>query len=797
MKRLVNILVLSFCLQLTGWAQAPTIIGKDNTRQGPFRINGKVSDFDSRESLLGVNIFVEELSTGVVTDLDGTYLLVLDKGKYTLRVSFIGFENKRIPIEVKGNGKLPLRLKEDLLQLQEVVVFGTNPEENVKSADLGKSTLSIKSIEALPPLAGEVDILKSLTLLPGVTTVGEVSSGFHVRGGGADQNLILLGGATLYNPSHLFGFLSSFNADLISDVTLYKGGIPARYGGRGSSILDVRYKTGDLNAWHGKASVGMVASKLTLEGPIVQNKLSIIFGGRLSYSDWLLRTTSDPDIKNSSAQFYDLNAVINYHLNSKNKISYSFYQSSDDFKFSSDTTFAWTNRSHALRWDHTFTDQFVFSASLVNSQYNFSILNDTGINDFQLGSDINDTGLTLDFNYNFTETNSINFGGQSKLMEINPGKLDPTTSSSSVLATDVEDELGNESAAYIQHTFDLGKRLTVSYGVRYNLFRYLGANTVNRYEPLLPRTEENIVEQVTFEDGEVIKQFDGFAPRASLRFSLGENSSIKMGYNKMFQYIHLISNTSTIAPTDVWKLSDEFLDPEIVTQYSVGLFKNLNDNSIETSIEAYYKDIENIVEYKDGADLILNSNIETELLTGKGRAYGVELFFKKKQGRLTGWLSYTYSRSERQVVGPYPEETINNGEWYRSNFDKPHDFTAVTQYNISDRVSFSTIFSYSTGRPVTYPSAKFEYFGQDVAYYDERNVNRAPDYHRLDASLTFSFNARRKLWQGDWVFSVINLYSRRNAFSVFFDDIPGAPPQAYQLSILGAPFPSLSYSVKF
>lgn len=791
------LLVITLCLPLSLWAQSPTVIGKDNNKTGPFRINGKVSDFDSRESLLGVNIFIEELGTGVVTQEDGTFLLVLDKGTYTLRVSFIGFENKQIPVEVKGNGKLPIRLKEDLQQLQEVVVFGTNPEENVKSADLGKSTLSIKSIQALPPLAGEVDILKSITLLPGVTTVGEVSSGFHVRGGGSDQNLILLGGATLYNPSHLFGFLSSFNADLISDVTLYKGGIPAKYGGRGSSILDLRYKTGDLNSWHGKASVGMVSSKLTLEGPIVQNKLSVLLGGRISYSDWLLKTTSDPDIKNSSAQFYDLNAAVNYHLNSNNKVSYSFYQSSDDFKFASDTTFAWTNRSHVLRWDHTFTERFTFNASLVNSQYNFSILNSTGINDFDLVSSINDTGGTLDLNYNFSETNSVNFGFQTKFIKINPGKLDPTTASSSVVATDIEDELGNESGAYIQHTFDLGKRLTFSYGVRYNMFRYLGSNTVNRYEALLPRNEENIIEQVTFGDGELIKKFDGFAPRASLRFSLGENSSIKMGYNKMYQYIHLISNTSTIAPTDVWKLSDEFLEPEIVTQYSIGLFKNLQDNSIETSIEAYYKDIENIVEYKDGADLILNNHLETELLTGKGRAYGIEFFFKKKQGRLTGWFSYTYSRSQRQVVGPYPEERINNGEWYNSNFDKPHDMTAVTQYNVSDRVSFSTIFTYSTGRPVTYPSAKFEYFGEEIAYYDERNGNRAPAYHRLDASLTFSFNARRKIWQGDWVLSVFNLYSRRNAFSVFFDDVPGAPPQAYQLSILGTPFPSLSYSVKF
>ena len=506
--------MLTLCLSMSGWAQSRVTIGKDNSRQGPFRINGKVSDYESRESLLGVNIFIEELGSGVITQEDGTFLLTLDRGQYTLRVSYLGFENKQIPIDVRGNGKLPIRLKENLQELQEVVVFGTNPEENVRSADLGKSTLSIKSIQALPPLAGEVDILKSITLLPGVTTVGEVSSGFHVRGGGSDQNLILLGGATLYNPSHLFGFLSSFNADLISDVTLYKGGIPSKYGGRGSSILDLRYKTGDLNSWHGKASVGMVSSKISVEGPVVRNKLSIVLGGRVSYSDWLLRMTNDPDIKNSSAQFYDLNASLNYHINSNNKLSYSFYQSSDDFKFASDTTFAWTNRSHALKWNHTFNERFTFNASLVNSQYQFSILNDTGINDFDLTSDINDTGATLDFNYNFSETNSVNFGAQTKLLEINPGNLQPTTSRSSVVPTNVENELGNESAVYLQHTFDLGKRLTVSYGVRYNQFRYLGANTVNRYEDLLPRNEENIVEQVTFEDGEVIEQFDGLAPRA-------------------------------------------------------------------------------------------------------------------------------------------------------------------------------------------------------------------------------------------------------------------------------------------
>lgn len=795
MIRIVSILAL--LLFTFGEIASQRIIGIESTGKGPFRIRGKIVDDETRDPIIGANVYIESLELGESADLDGKFQLSIPKGQHQLRVTSIGYEEQNILIDIRGRGTFTIRMIQNINQLDEVVVTAQDPDKNVRNAAGGVEQISISSIEALPPFVGEVDVLKSITLLPGVNSAGEASSGFNVRGGGYDQNLILLGGAPLYNPSHLFGFFSAFNSDMIKNVTLYKGGIPSNYGGRASSILDLDYAKGDMKNWSGKASVGTISAKVSAGGPIIEDKLSVLAAGRVSYANYLLGFVNDPNISNSAAQFYDGNIILNYNINDKSSIDYSAYLSRDGFNFASDTTFSWGNQNHVLTWNHAFNSKTFLKTSLVSAQYDFNIRNESGFNSFDLKSRILDNGLNVDFKYIIAEGNEILAGIQTKYLTIDPGTLTPRTDNSSVNPFQVPREQALESGVYLQHDIEIGKWLGISYGVRYADYRYLGSKTTYKYDPLFPLSEETIVEEIVHPANEVIQTYGGLEPRVSLRFSFSENTSIKFGYNRMNQFIHLISNTATIAPTDIWKLSDEYIKPQTATQYSAGIFQNFLNNSIETSIEAYYKSLENVLEYKDGADLILNPTIETELLNGLGEAYGIEAYIKKKSKPLTGWVSYTYSRSLRQVVGPFPSESINSGNVYPANFDKPHDLTAVLEYQINPFVKYSSIFTYSTGRPVTFPSAKFSYFGDDVAFYDSRNQDRILDYHRLDMSLTFNFDAKSKLLKGDWVLAVYNLYGRRNAFSLFFDDLPGSPPQAYKLSVLGIAFPSLSYNVKF
>ncbi len=786
--------ILIFQIQLHSQAR---IVGIENNGKGPFRVKGKIVDDVTREPIIGANVYIASLQLGESADFEGRFTMKIPKGQHQLRVTSIGYEELNLLVDIRGRGNFTIRLKQNINQLEEIVVTATDPDANIRGAAGGVEKISVKSIEALPPFVGEVDVLKSITLLPGVNSAGEASSGFNVRGGGYDQNLILLGGAPLYNPSHLFGFFSAFNSDLINNVTLYKGGIPANYGGRASSILDLDYAKGDMQNWSGKASIGTISAKVSGGGPIIKDKLSILAGGRVSYANYLLGLVNDPNISNSAAQFYDGNAILNYNINDKSSIDYSIYNSGDGFNFASDTTFSWGNFNQALTWNHAFNSKSFLKTSLVSANYRFSIMNSEGEDNFNLNSRIRDNGANIDFKYIFKEGHELSAGVQSKYLRIDPGSITPRDESSSVNPFTVPTEQGLESGIYFQHDIEIGKWLGISYGARYVDFRYLGSKTTFLYDELFPLSPETAVEEVSHGSNEVIQQYGGIEPRVSLRFSFSENTSLKLGYNRMNQFIHLISNTATIAPTDIWKLSDQYIKPQTATQYSAGIFQNFSNNTIETSIEAYYKALDNVIEYKDGANLILNPQIETELLNGLGEAYGIEAYIKKKNKPLTGWISYTYSRSLRQVVGPYPEETINNGLVYPANYDKPHDLTAVLEYEINPFVKYSSIFTYSTGRPVTFPSAKFSFFGDDVAFYDSRNQQRILDYHRLDMSLTFNFDTRKKWLGGDWVLAVYNVYARRNAFSQFFDDLPGAPPQAYRLSVLGIAFPSLSYNVKF
>lgn len=798
-----NCLFLIFFLigHLT-WAQTSSppkreVIGRDIGQLKGIKISGRIIDEITGEALVGATVTVPELNLNRITDNNGTFELTLDRAEYNLQFRYVGYETVDYPITAVGDGRLSIRMIQEDFELDDVVIYGSDPEKNIRSTDMGAITLSMNTMKELPPFMGEVDIVRSLATLPGVSQVGEASSGLNVRGGGVDQNLIQFAGAPIYNPSHMFGLFTAFNADVVNDVTLYKAVVPARFGGRSSAILDILPKAGGVSKWGGDLMLSNFSGKLSLNGPLIKDKVSILGGFRISYINWLLNSLSNPTLKNSQANFYDGNLVINAPLSDKNEFTYSYYTSYDDFAFASDTTISWKNTAHSLQWKTKFSSKLSMEALGFYSLYNYGIFNQSGINDFEINSDIKDLGGKVFLGYSFSETNKITFGGEYKQVAIQPGELTPTGENPEILPQKVQNEQGRESAVHFQHEFELGEKFGFSYGLRYDMYQYLGPRVVRQYAENAPISDGSAIAETAYGDGDVIQNYSGLGPRASFRYSFNKASSIKAGYNKMYQFIHLISNTATIAPSDVWKLSDNFLEPQIADQYSLGFYNNFKGNIFETSIEVYYKDIQNVVEYKDGANLIMQNHIETELIPAEGQAYGVELYVKKNLGRLTGWISYTYSRALRRVITPYEEENINNGEWYASNFDKPHDLTLIGNYKVSTNTSVSATFAYSTGRPITFPEAKFDYSGNSLAYFDSRNQQRLPDFHRLDLSMNFKLKGQGRFFDGQWTFSVLNVYGRKNPFSIFFDDAEAAPPQAVRLAILGVPLPSLSYAIKF
>ncbi|PZX52556.1 TonB-dependent receptor [Algoriphagus chordae] len=795
-----NLLLLFLFVSQLGFAQTPVkkeVVGRDVGQLKGLKISGRIIDEITGEALVGATVTVTETNLNMITDNNGTFELTLDRAEYNLQFRYVGYETIDYPIVAVGDGRISIKMLQEDFQLDDVVIFGRDPEKNIRSTDMGAITLSMNTIKELPPFLGEVDIIRSMATLPGVSQVGEASAGLNVRGGGADQNLIQFLGAPIYNPTHLFGLFTSFNADVVNDVTLYKSVIPSRYGGRGSSILDIVPKAGSVSKWGADVMLSNVSGKLSINGPIVKDKVSILGGIRGSYINWFLHAMSNPDLKNSNTNFYDGNLIISAPISDKNEFTYSFYRSYDDFSFASDTTVSWANTSHSLQWKSVLSEKLSLEALGYYTQYDYSIFNRSGINDFDLNSGIQDYGAKLFMSYQFSETNKVSFGGDFKQMKLQPGELIPTGPDEGVLPDKVQDEYGRESGLYFQQEFELGEKFGMSYGLRYDMYQYLGPRIVRDYAENQPISDGTAIGETSYGDGEQIANYNGLGPRGSLRYSFSKNSSIKVGYNRMYQFIHLISNTATIAPTDIWKLSDAFLEPQIVDQYSLGYYNNFKGNIFETSIEVYYKDIQNVVEYKDGANLIMQNHIETELVPAQGKAYGVELYVKKNLGRLTGWISYTYSRSLRRVLTPYEEEIINGGDWYPSNYDKPNEFSVIGNYKVSTNLSVSATFGYSTGRPITYPEAKFNYSGNSLAYFNRRNEQRLPDFHRLDLAVNFKLNGEGRFFDGDWTFSIINVYGRKNPFSLFFVDEFGSPPQAMRLAILGVPLPSISYAIKF
>lgn len=763
--------------------------------QEKVTLNGYVRDNTNGEVLIAATVFIPEIGAGTYTNEYGFYSLTIEPGEYTLLARYTGYKISEQKLSLQSETTVNIDLESENFQLEEVVIEAQAKNENVSSAEISTVKLSISEIQRMPQLLGEVDVIRSIQLLPGVTTVGEGATGFNVRGGNVDQNLVLLDEAPVYNSSHLLGFFSIFNADAIKDVKLYKGGIPAFYGGRLSSVLDVRQKDGNLKRFSGRGGIGLLSSRLTLETPIVKDKGSFMLAGRRTYLDLFLRLSPDEAINSNTLFFYDLNAKANYKINDNNRIYLSGYLGNDVFGFQDDFRFRWGNESVTFRWNHLFNSRLFSNFTAIYSNYEYLLGIPEGVNAFDWTSNIVNWNLKADFGYFVSPSNTIKMGVSSIFYEFQPGQVDFKDPESGFEDFNLNKEFAVETAAYFDNELKLwDNRLTVKYGLRFSLFQNVGKSTVFLYDEGMPRLEENITDTVQYSSGELVETFTGFEPRFSASWLLDDKQSIKIGYNRMRQYIHLVSNTTAATPIDVWKPAGTYVEPATVDQVNLGYFRNFNDNAYEASVEVYYKDFQNLLDFVNGAELLFNPTIETELVSGKGRAYGVELSVRKKEGKLTGWLAYTLSRTERKIDG------INSGEWYLSNYDKLHDLSLVLAYQLSDRWSVSGIFSFMSGRPITYPDGRYFVDGITVPNYNNRNGARTPAYHRMDLSADYKLKEKPdKRWKQSLNFGIYNVYNRRNPYSIFFRQNEDDPliTEAVRLSIFASIIPSITYNFEF
>lgn len=770
---------------------------KTNTIEpGMATLSGYVKESKSGESIVGASIYVTNTKTGVATDQFGYFTIKLPKGRQILSIRGIGMRDTRRQIVLYSDGKIIIEMKEQVTSLKEVKI-SAEKVANVRNVQLGVNKLDIKSIKQVPTVFGEADILRVVLTLPGVQSVGEATTGFNVRGGSADQNLILMNDATIYNPSHFFGFFSSFNPDIVKDIELYKSSIPERFGGRLSSVLDVTNREGNKKKFTGSAGIGLITSRLNVEGPIIKDKTSFSFGGRTTYSDWLLKLLPDA-YKHSQASFYDVNLDISHQFNDKNSLYLTTYLSKDKFKLNSDTSYGYSNKNINLKWKHNFNNKLfsVITAGIDRYQYDIgSTVNP--VNAYKLNFDVNQRNFKADFTFYHDRKNTIDFGVSSIYYKLHPGNFQPNGPQSLVAPDVVAAQQALESALYLGDKFDVNEDFSVSGGLRYSIYNYLGPQTVYNYAPNLPKTSSNFLDSTNYTGGKFIKTYSGPEIRVSARYQVGDNTSIKGGYSTLRQYIHLLSNTTAIAPTDVWQLSDPNIKPQYGDQVSLGLYHNLKSNTIETSVEVYYKRLRDYLDYKSGANLVLNHHIETDVIGTKGKAYGVEFLIKKTTGKANGWISYTYSRTFLRQNDPNAGELINGGAYYPANFDKPHDFNFIGNYRFSHRFSVSLNLTYSTGRPITLPIAKYEYGGSERVFYSDRNAYRIPDYFRSDFSMNIEGNHKvHQLTHNSFTIGVYNLTGRQNAYSTYFTE-QGGVISGYKLSIFAKPIPFINYNIRF
>jgi len=766
-------------------------------------ISGIIADASNGETLYGASVYLKGSTIGVLSNEYGFYSLTAPRGKYTLVISYLGYEEVTQEVVLTKDQKFDVELKVNSTQLEEILITSSESEEvSIKKPQMSVLKLSQATIKQVPVVLGEVDILKTILMLPGVTNNGEGSSGFNVRGGAVDQNLVLLDEAIIYNTSHLFGIVSVFNADAIKDIKLYKGGIPAKFGGRVSSVLDVRQKDGNSKGFHLTGGVGLISSRLAIEAPLFKEKGSFIIAGRTSYANLFLKLMEE----DYGVSFYDLNLKGNYNLNENNKLYLSGYFGRDDMRFSDSFINSYGNLSGNLRWNHIFNDKLFSNLSLIYSKYDYEF--ELTLFEFLWTSSIKNYNVKYDFMYYANDAIKLNFGANIISYDFNPGVISPTSTNSPVNYYELDQKRAFEAAAYISAEQKISEKFSLEYGVRYSMFNRLGGQAMAIYENDLPvvyneqlgiyETGNRIGEQ-EYPTSDKIATFNNLEPRLALALQLNKLSSVKAGFSRTAQYIHLLSNTTNVTPLDVWTPSGEYIKPQLSNQYSLGYFKILNDKMFSLEVETYYKTIDNRIDYIDGANLIGNNYIEGEILNGESRAYGLEFLLRKTAGKFTGWFAYTLSKAEQRTLGGAAGGPgINNGNWYNSAHDRTHDFSVTAAYRLNPKWSFSTNFVFQTGRPVTYPNGQYEYEGLSIASYTNRNAERLPSYNRLDISATYAPNNKpNNRWKGEWVFCIYNAYNRKNAASISFgqNEDTGAN-EATRTGIYGI-LPSVSYNFKF
>ena len=760
-----------------------------------YTLSGYLKDKDNGEALIGATTYIKELGTGVVSNSYGFYSISAPRGIYTLVYSYIGYKPQSLTLDLSLNRSQDISLETDAQEIEEVVVSGDMRSRNVESIDMSMTKLPVKMVEKLPSFMGEVDIIKSIQLLPGIQSGGEGSSGLYVRGGGPDENLLILDEAPVYNASHLMGFFSVFNSDAVKDIQVYKGGIPAEYGGKASSVIDIRMKDGNTQDFHAEGGIGSISSRLTLEGPVIRDRWSYILSGRRTYADFVGRLAGIKQVKDNKLYFYDLNAKTNIQLGRKDRIYLSAYSGDDCFAMGESFYMNWGNVTGTLRWSHLFGEKIFANTSVIYSDYTYNMgVPGNSTSQFDWSSQIRDYNFKEDITWYVNPQHKINIGLNAIYHHFEPGILNTNDNS---YFSDIELTQYNavENALYVSNEQKIGNKIVLKYGLRYSMFQQIGEGSVREYLDAENPKAGEIIRTRKYSSWEWIKPYYGnVEPRLGIKYSVNHNSSVKASYNRMVQNLHLISNTNSPTPFDIWLPSNKYIRPLICDQAALGYFRNFFNDALETSVEVYYKNMKDVIDYKDGAQIFLKEDLETELLKGKGYSYGLEMLVKKQQGKLTGWISYTLARTMREVPG------INEGKVYPSAYDRTHDVSLIVSYELNKCWTVSANWNYATGNPVSYPAAKYDIQGNTLYYYTSRNSNRLPDYHRLDLSVNYDFkkNDRRK-FKHSLNLSCYNAYARRNAYSVTFRQNEQNPniSEAVKLSIIGTVIPSLTYNFNF
>ncbi|MEP6845467.1 MAG: TonB-dependent receptor [Panacibacter sp.] len=763
---------------------------------GSITVAGYVRDAKTGEPVIGASVYIQSPSIGVYTDQYGYFTIMLPKGRRTLFIQSIGMTDTKRQLLVQGEGKINIDMRSQVMTLKRVIV-STEKTSNIKSLQMGSQKIDIKTIKQVPVVFGEADVLRVALTMPGIKSVGEASTGLNVRGGSADQNLILFNDATIYNPAHFFGMFSAFNPEVVKDVEIFKSSIPAKYGGRLSSVVNISSREGNKKNISGSAGIGLLTSRINIEGPLIKDKSSFIIGARTTYANWLLKLLPD-QYKDSKAGFYDLNLNINHEINKKNYIYLTGYISKDRFNLNSDTFYNYGNKNISLKWKHIFNNKLYSLVTTGYDNYEYKISSERNpVNAYSLGFDINQAYFKTHFNYFVNAKHTLEFGLSGIYYKLHSGTYKPIGKESLVVPVEIQSEQALETALYLSDKYNINKDFSVEAGIRYSMYNFLGPYTLNNYPSGIPKTEENIIGTTIYNKGKVIQTYHGPEVRLSARYLLSATLSLKAGYNSQRQYIHMLSNTAAMAPTDIWKLSDPNINPQYGDQVSLGIYKNLKSNTVEISAEVYYKRMKDYLDYKSGAVLVLNKHIETDVLKTRGKAYGAELLIKKLTGKFNGWVSYTYSRILLQANNPATGDFINNGNYYPANYDKPHDVTFIGNYRFSHRFSISLNATYSTGRPITLPIGRFYYADAERTLYADRNANRIPDYFRTDVSMNIEGNHKvHQKTHNSWTIGVYNLTGRKNPYSVYYVSENGLV-NGYKLSIFGNAIPYINFNIRF